>query len=320
MADELAIEVAGLRKAYGPVEVLRGIDLRVPCGSVFALLGPNGAGKTTMVRILSTLARADGGHARVAGFDVIRERDLVRRAISVTGQFAALDDLLTAEENLRMIGQLAGLSSTTARTRASELLEQFDLVEAARRRVGTFSGGMRRRLDLATSLVGHPRLVFLDEPTTGLDPRSRQAFWQVVHDLAGSGVTIFLTTQYLEEADQLADTIAVLDDGQIVADGAASVLKRQVGGQRLDITLRDAAAFDWATGHLRSRLISRDPIALTLTITAGANAEDARSLLDEIDPTRQLVDSFSLHDATLDDVFLTLTGRATTPESEAVNV
>jgi ABC-type Na+ transport system ATPase subunit NatA len=211
MPSEPAIEASGLEKSYGTLRVLDGVDLEVRAGSVFALLGPNGAGKTTAVRILATLARADAGRARVAGFDVVADRRQVRRRISLTGQFAAVDDLQTGEENLRMMGRLAGLPGRQARRRAAELLERFDLAEAGRRTVATWSGGMRRRLDLAASLVREPAVLFLDEPTTGLDPRSRQAVRQVVTDLVGSGMTVFLTTQYLEEADRLADRIAVLD-------------------------------------------------------------------------------------------------------------
>ena len=236
MSDELAIEASGLVKSYGGVRVLRGIDLQVPRGSVFALLGPNGAGKTTTVRILATLSRPDGGRAWVAGFDVVRDRRQIRRRISLTGQFAALDAAQTGEENLRMIARLAGLPRAAARRRAAELLDQFELTEAGRRRVGTYSGGMRRRLDLAASLAGHPSVIFLDEPTTGLDPQSRLITWRAIAGLAASGVTVFLTTQYLEEADRLAGQIAVLDGGLVVAAGRAAELKRRVAAQRLDLT------------------------------------------------------------------------------------
>ena len=230
MHDELAVEEIGLEKSYGRVRVLDGVDLGVARGGVFALLGPNGAGKTTAVRILATLARADAGQVRVAGFDVVADRRQVRRRISLTGQFAAVDDLQTGEENLRMMGRLAGLSRARARRRAAELLERFDLTEAGGRTVSTWSGGMRRRLDLAAGLVGQPEVLFLDEPTTGLDPRSRQAVWQVVGELAASGVSVFLTTQYLEEADRLADRIVVLDGGRVVAEGTSRQLKEQVAG------------------------------------------------------------------------------------------
>ncbi len=241
--NDLAIEASVLVKSYRDLPVLAGVDLRVPRGSVFALLGPNGAGKTTTVRILATLTEPDGGQARVAGFDARHERSQVRRRISLTGQFAALDEAQTGEENLRMMGRLARLSRAQARQRAAELLDQFELTAAGRRRVGAYSGGMRRRLDLAASLVGRPSVIFLDEPSTGLDPQSRLTMWGVVQDLAASGVTVFLTTQYLEEAERLAETIAVLDGGRIIAEGTAAELKQRVRGATLD------DAFFALTGH-----------------------------------------------------------------------
>jgi ABC-2 type transport system ATP-binding protein len=321
MATQMAIEATGLEKSYGAVKVLAGVDLRVERGSVFALLGPNGAGKTTTVRILTTLIRADAGQARVAGVDVVRDRRRVRRAISLTGQFAAVDDLQTGEENLRMMGRLSGLSGTQARTRAHQLLDQFDLAEAGRRRVATYSGGMCRRLDLAASLVAHPEVLFLDEPTTGLDLRGRQAMWQVVGGLAGSGVTVFLTTQYLEEADRLADRIAVLDGGRVVAEGTAAQLKRRVADQRLDLVLADDAAFDQIARFLAERAVLSDPSRLTIGIATDGSAAQVRALLDELDPTRGAVRTFAVHSATLDDVFLALTGRgAGQPEKETANV
>jgi ABC-2 type transport system ATP-binding protein len=309
MSGQLMVEASGLEKSYGAVRVLSGVDLEVERGRVIALLGPNGAGKTTTVRILATLARADAGTARVAGFDVVAERRQVRRRISLTGQFAALDELQTGEENLRMMGRLSGLPGSAARHRAGELLEQFDLAEAGRRTVATFSGGMRRRLDLAASLVGQPSVIFLDEPTTGLDPRSRQAVWQVMAGLATSGVTIFLTTQYLEEADRLADRITVLDGGRVVADGTSEALKRQVAGQRLDLVLADAPAFDEVARQLDGRGVQRDPKRLTIGVPTDGSAAQVRALLDEVDPARRAVARFAVHSATLDDVFLALTGR-----------
>jgi len=261
MSDELAVEASGLAKSYGAVRVLNGIDLRVPRGSVFALLGPNGAGKTTTVRILATLSRADGGRARVAGFDVVRDRRQVRRRISLTGQFAALDAAQTGEENLRMIARLAGLPRAAARRRAAELLEQFELTQAGRRRAGTYSGGLRRRLDLAAGLVGHPSVIFLDEPTTGLDPQSRLTTWRVIAGLAASGVTVFLTTQYLEEADRLAGQIAVLNGGVVVAEGTAAELKRRVAAQRLDLTCLTPAAFGQVSRLLAGHAVHLDPAA-----------------------------------------------------------
>ena len=308
MIDELAIKASGLVKSYGGARVLRGIDLQVPRGSVFALLGPNGAGKTTTVRILATLSRPDGGRAWIAGFDVVRDRRQIRRRISLTGQFAALDAAQTGEENLRMIARLAGLPRAAARRRAAELLDQFELTEAGRRRVGTYSGGMRRRLDLAASLAGHPSVIFLDEPTTGLDPQSRLITWRAIASLAASGVTVFLTTQYLEEADRLAGQIAVLDDGSVVAAGTAAELKRRVAAQRLDLTCPTPAAFGQVSQILAGRAVHLDPAALTVGVPTDGSAAQVRAVLDEADPGRDLVASFAVRGATLDDVFFALTG------------
>ena len=311
MSDQLAIEATGLTKAYGGTQVLGGVDLRVAPGSVFSLLGPNGAGKTTMVRILSTLLRPDGGRARVAGFDIAAQRHLVRRRISLTGQYVALDELQTGAENLRMMARLSGLRAATARRRAGELLARFGLEDAARRRVATYSGGMRRRLDLAASLVGYPSVIFLDEPTTGLDLPSRQNMWQVISELAGSGVTIFLTTQYLEEADLLAGRVAVLDGGRIVAEGTTAELKARVAGQRLDLTLAGPAEFTEAGRRLGDRATHRDPSALTLGVPTDGTAAAVRALLDEIDPERALIGAFAVRATSLDDVFLALTQKET---------
>ncbi|MBT2391256.1 ATP-binding cassette domain-containing protein [Streptomyces sp. ISL-1] len=305
MPQSPAIEATGLAKSYGNVRVLDGIDLRVERGAVFALLGPNGAGKTTTVRILATLTTADSGHARVAGHDIVADRARVRRAISLTGQFAAVDEKQTGEENLRMMARLSGLSRAAARRRAAELLDRFDLTDAGRRRTGTYSGGMRRRLDLAAGLVGDPEVVFLDEPTSGLDPRSRQELWQVVRDLSTRGATVFLTTQYLEEADRLADRIAVVDGGRVVAEGTADELKARVAGHRLDLVLNDTAAY-W---RLESHAIHRSPETLTLGLPTDGTAAHVRALLDEVDPERRDVARFSVQRATLDDVFLSLTEK-----------
>jgi ABC-2 type transport system ATP-binding protein len=319
--DEWAVEATGVEKSYGAVHVLVGVGLRVARGSVFALLGPNGAGKTTMVRILSTLTRPDTGRVSVAGFDVVRERRQVRRRISLTGQYAALDELQTGVENLRMMGRLAGLRGAQNRIRAADLLDRFDLTEAARRTVKTYSGGMRRRLDLAASLVGQPSVVFLDEPTTGLDLRSRQTVWQIISELASSGITVFLTTQYLEEADRLADHIAVLDGGRIVADGTARQLKQRVAEQRLDMVFTDPAGFDEAVRALGTRALSHERDRLRVSVATDGGAAQVRSLLDELDPLSRTISSFAVHTATLDDVFLALTGRtATRPEKETAGV
>ncbi|QGZ50141.1 ATP-binding cassette domain-containing protein [Streptomyces sp. QHH-9511] len=306
-----AVETTGLRKAYGDLPVLESLDLRVEEGTVFALLGPNGAGKTTTVRILATLTRPDAGHARVAGYDVVAERSRVRRAISLTGQFAAVDEMQTGAENLRMTARLSGLSRPAAGRRAAELLERFGLADAGGRQVKTYSGGMRRRLDLAAGLVRNPgetAVVFLDEPTTGLDPRSRQELWEIVRDLSDGGTTVFLTTQYLEEADRLADRVAVMDAGRILAEGTAQDLKSRVAGHRLDLVLRDRESYLRLTG----RAVHHSPESLTLGIPTDGSAREVRALLDALDPDRTDVVRFALHTATLDDVFLTLTAKEPT--------
>ncbi len=311
----LAIEAVGLRKAYRDRAVLTGVDLAVEAGRVFSLLGPNGAGKTTIVRILSTLLTADAGTVRVAGFDVQRDRTEVRRRISLTGQYAAVDDVQTGAENLYMIGRLAGLSRVDSRRRAAELLERFDLASLGGQRVGQYSGGLRRKLDLAAGLVGRPSVIFLDEPTTGLDPRSRQEAWQVIAALVRDGVTVFLTTQYLDEADHLADHIAVIDEGRIVAEGTASELKRRVAEQRLDLTFVDAAAFVAGQELLGVRVAQADPSRCSLSIPTDGSAAHVRAVLDEIDPLSTMVRQFAVHAATLDDVFLALTGTTTPKET-----
>ena len=318
MNDDLAIEASGLAKSYRNVRVLDGVDLSIPRGSVFALLGPNGAGKTTTVRILATLTEADAGQARVAGFDVRRERSAVRRRISLTGQFAALDDAQTGEENLRMMGRLARLSRKEAAARATELTGRFDLTAAARRRVGTYSGGMRRRLDIAASLVGRPSVIFLDEPSTGLDPQSRLTMWQVIEGLAAAGVTVFLTTQYLEEAERLAETIAVLDGGRIIAQGTAAELKQRVCAERLDLTCASEAAFGQVSRYVGDQASHRDQASLTLGVPTDGSAAQVRALLDAADPDRTLIASFAVQTASLNDVFLTLTRHDSVKETSHV--
>ena len=311
------IEAAGLVKAYGTRTVLAGVDIAVEPGEVFALLGPNGAGKTTTVSILATLVRPDAGSAHVGGFDVVSERSSVRRLISLTGQDVALDALQTGEENLRTIGHIAGLSRDAARVRARDLLERFELTESADRRVATYSGGMRRRLDLAAGLVAAPHVLFLDEPTTGLDPRSRQAMWEVVSELTEGGVTVFLTTQYLEEADRLADRVAVIDGGRIVAEGTPSELKGGVGDQRLELVFGDDDAYERGVLALGTRAAFATPARRLLATPTDGSGRQVRALLDEVDPGRDGVEQFSVHQATLDDVFLTLTGRtAPLPDKE----
>jgi ABC-2 type transport system ATP-binding protein len=317
------IEVNDLTKSYGAVRVLDGIDLRIATGTVFALLGPNGAGKTTAVRILATLAEPDSGSARVAGYDVVAHRHAVRQRISLTGQHAAIDELQTGRENLEMMGRLRRLPRRAARARACELLERFALEQAGDRRVSSYSGGMRRRLDLAAGLVGTPEVIFLDEPTTGLDPRARQAMWEVVTGLTEAGVTVLLTTQYLDEAERLADTIAVLDRGRIVAEGSARELKQRVGGARLDLQLVDSSSFDELLGYLGARAVHADRSTLTIGAATDGSAVCARELLDELDPGRVRIARFDVRTPSLDDVFLTLTrdnAPAGEQESELANV
>jgi ABC-2 type transport system ATP-binding protein len=304
-----AISTSGLRKSYGDHVVLDGLDLSVPEGSVFALLGPNGAGKTTTVDILSTLLPWDGGEVRVGGHDVAREPDAVRALIAVTGQFSAVDNLLTGEENLRLMADLHHLGKQEGRRRAADLLERFELADAARTTPATYSGGMRRRLDLAMGLMGDPRVVFLDEPTTGLDPRSRRAMWQIVRDLVADGVTILLTTQYLDEADQLADRIGVLDAGRLVAEGTSAELKRLVPGGHVRLQFGGAAPLESAARALG--LTVADPAALALDVPGDGSLGQLKALLARLDEAAIEVAGLTVHTPDLDDVFLALTGRPT---------
>jgi ABC-2 type transport system ATP-binding protein len=305
-----AISVSGLRKAYGDKVVLGGIDLDVRAGTVFSLLGPNGAGKTTTVNVLTTLLKADGGTARVAGHDVATEAKAVRAVIGVTGQFAAVDDLLTGQENLQLMADLKHTGAREGKRVITELLGRFDLAEPAQKLVSTYSGGMRRKLDLAMTLVGAPRIIFLDEPTTGLDPRSRRTMWDIVRGLVADGVTIFLTTQYLDEADQLADRIAVLDQGRLVAEGTPGELKRQVPGSHVRLRFADPAALQAAARVLASA--TADDAALTLRVPGDGGTKSVRGLLDRLDEYSIDAEEFSVHTPDLDDVFLALTGHAST--------
>jgi ABC-2 type transport system ATP-binding protein len=302
-----AIRASGLRKSFGDQLVLDGIDLEVPEGTVFALLGPNGAGKTTTVHILSTLIGADAGEAQVGGHDVAGDPDAVRSAIGVTGQLTAVDNLLTGEENLLLMADLRHLGRAEGRRRAAELLERFDLTEAARKPAATYSGGMRRRLDLAMGLVGDPRIIFLDEPTTGLDPRSRRTMWQIIRELIAGGATILLTTQYLEEADELADRIALLDHGRLVAEGAPDELKRRIPGGHIRLQFAYPDDLDTAARALGEA--TRDEESLTLQIPSDGNVKSLRALLDRLGDASIEVASLSIHTPDLDDVFLTLTGQ-----------
>ena len=304
-----AIAVSGLRKSYGDHVVLDGIDLTVTTGSIFSLLGPNGAGKTTMVRILSTLIPADAGRVRVAGHDLATQPDAIRAAIGVTGQFSAVDGLLTGEENLRLMADLNHLGKAAGRARITELLHRFDLVDAAEKMVTTYSGGMRRRLDLAMTLVGDPRLIFLDEPTTGLDPRSRHTMWQIIRELAADGVTIFLTTQQLDEADELADRIAVLDHGRIVVEGTAAELKRRIPGGHVQLQFTDPSQLESA-GRVFTDA-TRNDAALTLQVPGDGDLKSLRAMIDQLDRASIDVDKLSIHTPDLDDVFFAFTGHAT---------
>ncbi|MET9624503.1 ATP-binding cassette domain-containing protein [Streptomyces sp. NPDC006464] len=305
-----AVSALGLRKSYGDKVVLDGIDLDIPEGTVFALLGPNGAGKTTTVEILTTLVAPDAGEARVAGHDLARRPEGVRAAIGVTGQFAAVDHLLTAEENLLLMADLHHLPRPEGRRRAAGLLRRFELSEAARMPASALSGGMRRKLDLAMTLVGDPRILFLDEPTTGLDPRSRRTMWEIIRGLvADDGITVFLTTQYLEEADRLADRIAVLDQGRLVAEGTADELKRLIPGGHIRLRFPDLAALDGAARHFAAA--ARDPEELTLRVPGDGGIPALRAVLAVLDGAGLRAESLTVHTPDLDDVFLTLTGRGT---------
>ncbi|WP_406086205.1 ATP-binding cassette domain-containing protein [Kitasatospora purpeofusca] len=306
-----AVTAVGLRKSYGDRTVLDGIDLRIPAGSVFALLGPNGAGKTTTVKILSTLVTADGGHAQVAGHDLVDSPDGVRAAIGVTGQFSAVDGLITGEENMLLMADLHHLPRREGRRVAADLLARFDLAEAAKKPASGYSGGMKRRLDLAMTLVGNPRIIFLDEPTTGLDPRSRHTMWGIVRDLVAQGVTVLLTTQYLDEADELADRIAVLDGGRIVAEGTAEELKRLVPGGHIRLRFTDPAAHRAAAAALADA--ERDDAALTLRIPGDGSQRRLRAILDRLDAAGVEADELTVRTPDLDDVFFALTGGPTPP-------
>lgn len=308
-----AITATGLHKSFGERTVLDDIDLDIPAGTVFSLLGPNAAGKTTMVRILSTLIGADSGQVRILGYDLDQDPDSVRAAIGVTGQYSAVDGLLTGEENLMLMANLHRLGRRRARRRTAELLEWFDLADAAKKAAATYSGGMRRRLDLAMTLVGEPRLIFLDEPTTGLDPRSRRGMWKIIRDLVAGGVTVFLTTQYLEEADQLADRIAVLDRGTLVAEGTAAELKRRIPGGHVRLYFAESGELESAARTLGG---TRDDDALALHVPGDGGIASLRALLDRIDGASIKAEELSVHTPDLDDVFLSLTGNSSIDDHE----
>ncbi|WP_433167360.1 ATP-binding cassette domain-containing protein [Kribbella sp. CA-247076] len=304
-----AITASGLRKAYQDKVVLDGIDLEVPAGTIFSLLGPNGAGKTTTVNVLTTLIKADGGTVRVAGYDVATEAKAVRAAIGVTGQFAAVDELLTGQENLQLMVDLHRIPAGDGKKLVADLLDRFELTESAQKPATTYSGGMRRKLDLAMTLVGDPRIIFLDEPTTGLDPRSRRTMWSIIRELVADGVTIFLTTQYLEEADQLADRVAVLDQGRLVAQGTPDELKRQIPGTHVRFRFGTAEELDAAARIMPDS--TRDDETLTLQVPSDGGTKSVRGLLDRLDEYSLSAEEFSVRTPDLDDVFLALTGHTT---------
>jgi ABC-2 type transport system ATP-binding protein len=309
-SSALAISARAVRKSFGDHVALDGVDLTVAGGTIFALPGPNGAGKTTMVRILSTLIAADAGDIQVGGHDVTADPDAVRALIGVTGQFSAVDNYLTGEENLRLMADLRHLGRAAGRRRIAELLKRFDLTDAARKPLSAYSGGMRRRLDLAMTLVGNPSVIFLDEPTTGLDPRSRRTMWQIIRELVADGVTIFLTTQYLDEADELADHVAMLDHGRIVAEGTPAELKRRIPGGHVQLQFPEPDALRAAAGLIPNATADDDQ--LILQIPGDGSVASLRRLLNELDDARIDVEDLSIHSPDLDDVFFAVTGHATT--------
>jgi ABC-2 type transport system ATP-binding protein len=316
MKSDNAIEVTGLYKSYGDLKVLRGVNLSVKRGTVLALLGPNGAGKTTAIRILSTLLQPDGGQVLINGYDAIKQDAEARGSIGLTGQYAAVDGYLTGEENLFMIGRLYRMSKTDATNRTQELLKQFDLVEASTRVVKNYSGGMRRRLDLAMSLIASPPIIFLDEPTTGLDPRSRLAMWDMIKKLVEGGTTILLTTQYMDEADHLADEIVVIDSGKVIAEGTADQLKAKVGSDRLEIAITEKSDFVAAQKAIGSRKLQTNPERRVLSLATKGGVNELKQVLQQLEAANVVVESVELRRPTLDDVFMSLTGHGTAQESD----
>lgn len=309
-----AIEVSGLKKAYKDLQVLKGVDLNVTKGTVSALLGPNGAGKTTMIKIMSTLLLPDGGKVLIEGHDIVKNPDKVRSVIGLTGQYAAVDEYLTGHENMVMMGRLYRLSMTDSKARGTELLKRFQLDEAANRVVKTYSGGMRRRLDLAISLIATPPVIFLDEPTTGLDPRSRLTMWEIIEDLAKEGVTILLTTQYMEEADRLANKITVIDQGKVIAEGTSDQLKQRIGRERLELTIAKSDQVKKVREIIKGeRILDEKRRILQVPLTNGVG--EVKEILDQMSANNIEIEALSLHKPTLDDVFLTLTGHSVSKET-----
>jgi ABC-2 type transport system ATP-binding protein len=311
-----AISVKNLQKSFKDLKVLKGVDFSVKKGTILALLGPNGAGKTTTIRILSTLLLPDGGQAKVNGYDVIKDPDQVRASIGLTGQFAAVDEYLTGRENLQMIGRLYRLEENVSRARIDLLLKQFDLVEASTRNVKTYSGGMRRKLDLAMSLIASPPIIFLDEPTTGLDPRSRLTMWEIIKKLVSEGTTILLTTQYMDEADQLADNIIVVDQGKVIAEGSSDSLKKKIGSDRLELTIAKDKDFEKAKVVINGSTLQADEDRRIISVATKGGVKDLTLLLKKLEDKNIEVESVFLHRPTLDDVFLSLTGHTTGEEKK----
>lgn len=316
MSIQEAVVVQGLKKSFKRLEVLRGIDFSVSRGNVLALLGPNGAGKTTTVRILSTLLRPDEGIVMVNGFDVQRQGKQVRSSIGLTGQFAAVDEYLTAEENLQMLGRLYRMSHEAIKARTDELIEKFDLVEAAKRPVRNYSGGMKRRIDLAMSLIASPPVIFLDEPTTGLDPRSRLSVWDMIRRLKADGTSILLTTQYMEEADQLADRVVVIDNGWVIAEGTSDALKARVGSDRVELRLADGKDMERAQSLMRGEAVHLDPAKRMISVTAQGGVSMLKDMLLRFEAEGVAIENVSLNRPTLDDVFLAFTGHMAVEESQ----
>ncbi len=316
LTSEPAIVVRDLQKSFGDLKVLNGINFSVGHGSILALLGPNGAGKTTTIRILSTLLQPDSGIARINGYGVSEQPNDVKASIGLTGQYAAVDEYLTGEENLLMIGRLYRLSTKDTKRRTRELLEQVDLVEDSKRPVKQYSGGMKRRIDLAMSLIAAPPVIFLDEPTTGLDPRSRLGMWNTIKQLAKSGTTILLTTQYMDEADHLADNIVVIDDGKVIAEGTSSELKAKVGSDRLEIIISPDSNFEKAVSIIKGEGLQQDSERRVISIASEGGVKKLKEVLQSLEAAKIEVESISLHRPTLDDVFMSLTGHSATKEPE----
>ena len=319
MENNIAIKINNLTKSFGKLKILKGVNLEIKRGTIFALLGPNGAGKTTTVKILSTLLDPDDGEIIVGGFDVGTDADEVRKIIGLTGQYAAIDEYLTGRENLEMMGRLYHLSKSDSKIRAVELLTQFDLLEAGERAAKTYSGGMRRRLDLAVSLVATPPIIFLDEPTTGLDPRSRISMWKIIQGLKDIGITILLTTQYLEEADKLADRIAVIDHGVVIAEGTVDELKNKVGKNRLELNFSKLDDLKKAEQVIVGKNVTLNEAEYSITIVMETGAKEVKPILDKIELAGIEIESMSLHKPTLDDVFLNLTGHETEETNKLKN-